>query len=67
MAIAKKCDICGKLYENYNVNHNDKKTNGLMFLNVDEHRKYFANKVIDCCPECMNSIRNHVDSLRNNK
>lgn len=65
MAMAKKCDICGKFYETYNIKHNENKTSGLMFLNVDEYRKYFSNTVIDCCPECMKSIKNHIDLLRN--
>lgn len=65
MAIAKKCDICGKLYELYNIKNDGNKTNGLMFLNLDANRKYYGHESIDCCPECMNSIRNHVDALRN--
>lgn len=65
MAIAKKCDICGKLYELYNIKNNENKTNGLMFLNLDDNRKYYGHDSIDCCPECMKSIRNHIDLLRN--
>lgn len=65
MAIAKKCDICGKLYEQYNVKEDPCNTNGLMFLNLDHKRDYFTSKALDCCPECMGSIRNHVDALRN--
>ena len=64
MAFAKKCDICGKLHELYNVKHDKDKTNGLVFVNIDSKRSYFTNDVLDCCPECMQSIRNHVESLK---
>lgn len=65
MAIAKKCDICGKLYESYNMPHNSKLTNGLMFLNIDDHQKYYSNQIMDCCPRCMSEIRLHIESLKN--
>ena len=35
MALAKKCDVCGKLYERYNEANNIKDVNGIMFLNID--------------------------------
>lgn len=65
MAFAKKCDICGKLYEEYNTTKNDRNTNGFMFINIDYKREYWVNKAIDCCPDCMQSIRNHIDLLKN--
>lgn len=65
MAVAKKCDICGKFYELYNVKNDSKNTNGFMFLNINDERKYFAHDAIDCCSECMRSIRNHIDLLKN--
>lgn len=64
MATAKKCDICGGLYEMYNVKRDSKNVNGFMFLNIDEFRKFYTHAVVDCCPGCMNSIKNHVDSLK---
>ena len=65
MAIAKKCDICGKLYEIYNAKNDAKHTNGIMFLNIDRHNKYYAHDTIDCCPECHESIKQHIETLRN--
>ena len=65
MAMAKKCDICGKLYEIYNVDKDADNVNGLTYLNIDAKGDYYKNKVIDCCPECMKSIKNHIDMLRN--
>ena len=56
MAFAKKCDRCGKLYEEYNTNKNDKKINGIMTLNLDFQRKYYAHRPLDLCPECKDSF-----------
>lgn len=64
MASAKKCDICGKLYEVYNDRKDADKVNGLRFLNIDANSKYWSHDMIDCCPECMQSIKNHIESLK---
>lgn len=67
MAIAKKCDVCGVLYEPYNKRKNPDKTNGIMFLNIDDDQDYFMNYTMDCCPECMKSIKEHIEFLKNRK
>ena len=64
MALAKKCDICGKLYEVYNFGKSSNKPNGFMLLNIDSTMNYFKGPVRDCCPECMNSIMKHIESLK---
>lgn len=64
MAIAKKCDLCGKLYERYNERKDQYRPNGLRFLSVDENKKYFAYNVIDCCPDCMESILQYIERLK---
>lgn len=64
MAAAKKCDICNKLYGVYNVRRCAEETNGVMFVNMDEHGKFYSHKPFDCCPECMKSIRDHVETLK---
>lgn len=64
MATAKKCDICGVLYELYNTRNDMKNVNGIMFLNIDAERKYFSHKAIDCCPTCIQSIENHIKTLK---
>lgn len=58
MAAAKKCDICGKLYEEYNVKQSKNNFNGFMLLNID------YGPVCDCCPNCIRSIREHINSLK---
>lgn len=64
--IAKKCDRCGKYYEIYNVRHSADKTNGVMFVNIDERGQYFSNTAIDLCSECMEAIRNFVQGVGDN-
>lgn len=64
MSIAKKCDICGKLYESYNTKNDAKNTNGLRFLNIDKNMSYFEHDLIDCCPTCMDSLRKHIEYLK---
>lgn len=63
MAAAKKCDICGKLYEEYNVKQSKDNFNGFMLLNVDYKGSYFHGPAYDCCPKCMKSIREHIKNL----
>lgn len=53
MACAKKCDRCGKLYEQYNSKNDKKNPNGIMILNLDAQRKYYSHGAIDLCPGCM--------------
>ena len=56
MACAKKCDRCGKLYEEYNTEKDSKNTNGIRTLNIDYQRKCYSHKAVDLCPECMASF-----------
>ena len=53
MANARKCDRCGKLYEEYNVGNNNKKPNGIQLISLDTSRKYFGYFLMDLCPDCM--------------
>lgn len=64
MAAAKKCDICGKLYEEYNVSSSKTKFNGFMFLNIDSKGKYYEHPVIDCCPECMKKLQDCLEEMK---
>ena len=64
MALAKKCDICGKLYETYNFRKNQNEPSGIMLVNVCTDDKYYSGDVTDCCPECMNEIMETIKSLK---
>lgn len=63
MALAKKCDICGRFYETYNSKNNQLKPSGIMFVNVCVDDTFYSGDVTDCCPKCMAAIMNAVDSL----
>lgn len=63
MALARKCDLCGKHHDIYNTKQSSEKHNAIRFLNVDKRDAYFEYEVIDCCPECMESIKAHIGKL----
>ena len=56
MANARKCDRCGKLYEEYNVGYNNKKPNGIQLISLDTSHKYFGYFLMDLCPDCMKKL-----------
>lgn len=68
MAMARKCDICGSYYENYGRNtllNIPTEPNSIVLAN----NKYFSSQEYssmghyDCCPDCMDSIKEHLKSL----
>lgn len=63
MAIAKKCDICGRLYEPYD----NKGINGIGYLYIDGMGNWALKRKFDCCPLCLSSINNHIESLKGEK
>lgn len=60
MSMAKKCDICGKFYEGYPG------ISGIsferMFMKSSDVQS--TAETFDCCPECMDAIKKHLDSLK---
>lgn len=67
MSLARKCDICSKLYEPYNLKNDAKNPNGFKFLNIDKRMGCFDHDPIDCCPTCMDSLRKHIEYLKKEK
>ena len=57
MAVARRCDICGKHHDIYNIKKDKEETNSLIFLNTDEDNKSWQHPRVDCCPECIRAIR----------
>ena len=64
MAAAKKCDICGSYYDEYNTNNNEQ--NCWKLTNEYVHNNNYL-KYYDCCPDCMRSIKDYIDSLKPKK
>jgi len=58
MAIAKKCDRCGKFHEIYNKNDDSSNINSLVTANADEYNKRYHQKLINLCPDCKDSFFN---------
>lgn len=50
MAMAKKCDRCGKLYELYT---DDNGRNGFAYAKIDRPGQANFFMAYDLCPECM--------------
>lgn len=63
MALARKCDICGVFYEPYNEKRDSENPNTICFGNTDDTTDSW-NDPMDCCPECMSSIKAHIESLK---
>lgn len=57
MGVAKKCDICGKLYEIYDTNNNKENFNGLVPINMDKDGKIWFHGHIDLCRECRDAVK----------
>lgn len=65
MASAKKCDICGRFYEYYESSYNGfKSINGISLINIDRAQQYSTKITMDCCPECMDTIKRHIESFK---
>ena len=61
MAKARKCDICGKLYEEYNLSSD---FNAVWTARVYTNDTYSLVKLIEICPNCMVSIQNLIANLK---
>lgn len=65
MSLAKKCDICGKLYEDYTINNENKAVNAFVLVcTYEDDRWSNSDDATDCCPNCMRSILRHIRSLQ---
>lgn len=53
MAKARKCDICGTYYDEYNTSSRDTKPNTLFFVRKDRCGNNETIHSFDCCPKCM--------------
>lgn len=65
MSLAKKCDLCGNLYEDYTINVEDNAVNAFVLVCTDDEDRWSnVKEAIDCCPQCMRSIVRHIRSLQ---
>ncbi len=54
--MAKKCDRCGKLYEEYNVANDERNINSIKTYNCEINNGHFKHGPYDLCPECSNEL-----------
>lgn len=50
MSLAKKCDLCGVLYEHYSGR------NGMSLERITLNGSYSTEKTFDLCPSCMDAL-----------
>lgn len=67
MAFAKKCDICGVMFDykkSVKVNHIK-----LGDLDIWHGREptYFGREAYDCCPDCVDAIKNVIEERKAKK
>lgn len=61
MALAKKCDKCGKLYEHYPIGDQAGIFNGIKRVRkTDDGRVNVEERSIDLCPECMDGLNSFL-------
>ena len=66
MSLAKKCDICGKLYEQYGIKAGSGRANGLDLIYIDEKGcRAYGGETMDCCPDCIEAIIDYLNALTN--
>lgn len=57
MALAKKCDRCGKFYEHYPIGNIPGEYNALEKVRLGKHGAVeYRSSDMDLCPDCMNSF-----------
>lgn len=64
MALAKKCDRCGKFYDEYNFTKEDKNINGIMIFNLDTQDYYYTNRPLDLFPNCKYSFEKYSNYIK---
>lgn len=64
MAMAKKCDRCGKLHEHYPVANTHGIWNALVLSRTDKNGHTVENSNrMDLCPDCMIALRMFLDRV----
>lgn len=54
---AKKCDKCGKFYDEYSTKSYDAEPNAILLVQNQENKETYCCKQYDLCRECMENLR----------
>ena len=57
MALCKKCDRCGKMYDHYNIYIGALAANAIKIVSLSNAGAYMSSAMdLDLCPECMSEL-----------
>lgn len=58
MALCKKCDRCGKMYDHYNIHIGALAVNAIKIVSLSNAGAYIMSPSmdLDLCPECMSEL-----------
>lgn len=57
---ARKCDRCGKFYEEYGTEYESKESDTVLFVNTSSSITYTTQKEFNLCPECMDELKKWI-------
>lgn len=68
MALACKCDRCGKLYISYRMPVRKYKVNGIITIDrSNDNSSYMKQEYIDLCPDCMETFSKWLNYFKEKK
>ena len=63
MALARKCDRCGKLYEQYPSNNENNVWNGVALVRRTMNNGFCdSDRPMDLCPVCMITLEKYLNN-----
>ena len=66
--IARKCDICGVLYEIYDTKKSEENWNTLiLFIRGEEDMPHYKQRDKDVCPDCRKAINDVIGARKGKK
>lgn len=63
MSFVRKCDICGKIYNDY-PEASETYMEIATITGSKDSRTMFGRNEMDCCPKCSCDISNFIDTLK---
>ena len=63
MALSKRCDRCGRYYQQKELSINGYPTNGIILIDRErDNRSYNTRTIVDFCPGCLKSFNDWLNS-----
>ena len=64
MAAARRCDICGDFYPMKMEKMDNYDSNYIEFGMLTPNGNTYSRAIYDACPRCMESIKSHINILK---